>query len=327
MTLYRGETSVKFSIAPMLDWTDRHCRFFHRTLTKEALLYTEMLHANAVLYGPRESLLRFSPQEHPIAVQLGGADAKKLAEASKICEDFGYDEINLNVGCPSDRVQSGAFGACLMRKPVLVGELVDAMKNAVTVPVTVKCRIGVDEQNTQEALDVLGKICISAGVDAFWIHARKAWLEGLSPKQNRNIPPLDYQRVYDFKRDHPQNFVGLNGGITSLDEAIKHLDVIDAVMIGRAAYKFPEMLGAVDHLFYSKKDTNIDFPKIMETMSVYLEQHIKEGGRAIEVVKHMLGLFHGKKGAKKWRQILSNPQEYEKWHHKLLLMAFEVIET
>ncbi len=225
------------AVAPMMDWTDRHCRMFHRQLTSRALLYTEMVTADAVIHGDRERLIGFSPAEHPVAVQLGGADPGKLAEAAAIAADFGYDEINLNVGCPSDRVQSGTFGACLMRAPELVGALVAAMKAAVTVPVTVKCRLGVDEQDPEAALDALADAVAAAGTDAIWVHARKAWLEGLSPRENRDVPPLDYDRVYRLKQRLPGMFVGINGGIATLDEAEGHLAHVDGVMLGRAAYR------------------------------------------------------------------------------------------
>ena len=236
----------------MMDWTDRHCRFFHRQLTRRALLYTEMVVADAVIHGVRERLLGFDPAEHPVALQLGGSDPAKLAEAARIGEAFGYDEINLNVGCPSDRVQSGTFGACLMRTPELVGECVAAMKAAVAIPVTVKCRIGVDEQDPEVALDALADAVFAAGADALWVHARKAWLEGLSPKENRDIPPLDYGRVYRLKAKHPDRFIGINGGIQSLDEARRHLAHVDGVMLGRAAYHTPGLLAEADAAIFGE---------------------------------------------------------------------------
>src|SRR5215218_4118778 len=225
----------KFAVAPMMDWTDRHCRFFHRLLSRRARLYTEMVTTGAVIYGLRERLLGFSPEEHPVAVQLGGSDPKDLAQAAHICADFGYDEINLNVGCPSDRVQDGRFGACLMREPALVGECVAAMKAAVPVPITVKCRIGVDDQDTQAALDALADSVVAAGCDAVAVHARKAWLQGLSPKENRDIPPLDYARVYRLKQARPDLPIAINGGIRSMEEAHEHLRHVDGVMLGRVA--------------------------------------------------------------------------------------------
>src|ERR1700744_2270052 len=237
--------SHRFSVAPMMDWTDRHCRFLHRQLTRHALLYTEMVTTDAILRGNREKLLGFDPREKPVALQLGGSEPAKLDECAKIGEDFGYAEINLNVGCPSDRVQSGRFGACLMREPELVAECVAAMRHAVSIPVTVKCRIGVDDQDPEESLrDVIG-LCARAGVKMFAVHARKAWLQGLSPKENRDTPPLDYDLVYRVKREHPKLTIVINGGIQTLDECEKHLEHVDGVMLGRAAYHSPELLTAV----------------------------------------------------------------------------------
>src|SRR3954452_12105995 len=229
----------RFSIAPMMEWTDRHCRFFHRLLTRGALLYTEMITTGAVLRGNRERLLAFDAAEHPVAVQLGGSDPRALAESARVCADLGYDEINLNVGCPSDRVREGRFGACLMAEPQLVGECVAAMKAAVAVPVTVKCRIGIDEQDPEESLDTLTRVVVAAGVDAGIVHARKAWLDGLSPREKRDIPPLDYDRVYRLKRAWPTLHISINGGIASVEGASKHLAHVDGVMIGRVAYQEP----------------------------------------------------------------------------------------
>ncbi|MBN9058036.1 MAG: tRNA dihydrouridine(20/20a) synthase DusA, partial [Rhizobiales bacterium] len=231
MTQYQRH---KLSVAPMLDWTDRHCRYFHRLLSKEALLYSEMVVAEAILHGDRQRLLEFDPAEQPVALQIGGSDPAKVAEAARIGAEYGYAEINLNVGCPSDRVQSGTFGACLMREPQRVADCVAAMKAAVSIPVTVKCRIGVDDQDPEIALDTLADLVVAAGVDALWVHARKAWLQGLSPKENRDIPPLDYDRVYRLKARLPDLFIGINGGIKTLDEAERHLVHVDGVMIGRA---------------------------------------------------------------------------------------------
>src|SRR3954447_14637952 len=229
----------RFSIAPMMEWTDRHCRLFHRLLTRRALLYTEMITVGAVLRGDRARLLGFDPAEHPVAVQLGGSDPRALAECAAICADLGYDEINLNVGCPSDRVQEGRFGACLMAEPRLVGDCVAAMKAAVALPITVKCRIGIDEQDPDEALDAMTVAVEAAGVDALIVHARKAWLKGLSPRENRDLPPLDYGRVYRLKAAHARLPIVLNGGIPSVEEANKHLEHVDGVMMGRAAYQEP----------------------------------------------------------------------------------------
>ncbi|WP_091912577.1 tRNA dihydrouridine(20/20a) synthase DusA [Mesorhizobium sp. YR577] len=296
---------VRLSIAPMMDWTDRHCRFFHRQLTSRALLYTEMVVADAVIHGARERLLGFSSPEHPIALQLGGSDPAKLAEAARIGEGFGYDEINLNVGCPSDRVQSGTFGACLMKTPALVAECTAAMKAAVKIPVTVKCRIGVDEQDPEPALDALADGVFAAGADALWVHARKAWLEGLSPKENRDIPPLDYDRVYRLKAKNPNRFIGINGGIQTLDESRRHLEHVDGVMLGRAAYHTPGVLIDADAALYGDAARDFDFSTLIETMADYAGRHIAEGGRLGHVTRHMVGLFHGMPGARRFRQILS----------------------
>ena len=295
----------RLSVAPMMDWTDRHCRFFHRQLTGRALLYTEMVVADAVIHGARERLLGFDVAEHPVALQLGGSDPKKLAEAARIGAAFGYDEINLNVGCPSDRVQSGTFGACLMKVPEVVADCVAAMKGAVSVPVTVKCRIGVDEQDPEPALDTLADGVFAAGADALWVHARKAWLEGLSPKENRDIPPLDYGRVYRLKEKHQGRFIGINGGIRSLDEAATHLARVDGVMLGRAAYQTPGILAEVDRRLYGEAEAGIDMPALFAAMADYAAAHIAGGGRLSHVTRHMVGLFQGVPGARAYRQILS----------------------
>lgn len=289
----------------MMDWTDRHCRFFHRQLTRRALLYTEMVVADAVVHGARDRLLGFDAAEHPVALQLGGSEPARLAEAARIGEAFGYDEVNLNVGCPSDRVQSGTFGACLMRTPALVADCVAAMKAAVAVPVTVKCRIGVDDQDPGPALDALAAGVFAAGADALWVHARKAWLEGLSPKENRDIPPLDYDRVYRLKTENPGRFIGINGGIGTLEEAARHLERVDGVMLGRAAYHTPGILAGVDALLAGGPAADFDFAALIETMAGYAAAHIERGGRLCHVTRHMVGLFHGLPGARRWRQMLS----------------------
>ncbi len=289
----------------MMDWTDRHCRFFHRQLTRRALLYTEMVVADAVVHGARDRLLGFDAAEHPVALQLGGSEPARLAEAARIGEAFGYDEVNLNVGCPSDRVQSGTFGACLMRTPALVADCVAAMKAAVVVPVTVKCRIGVDDQDPGPALDTLAAGVFAAGADALWVHARKAWLEGLSPKENRDIPPLDYERVYRLKTENPGRFIGINGGIGTLEEAARHLERVDGVMLGRAAYHTPGILAGVDALLAGEPAADFDFAVLIETMAGYAAAHIERGGRLCHVTRHMVGLFHGLPGARRWRQMLS----------------------
>jgi len=294
-----------FTVAPMMDWTDRHCRSFHRVMSRRARLYTEMVTTGAVLFGPRERLLGFSAAEHPVAVQLGGSDPGELAQAARICADFGYDEINLNVGCPSDRVQNGRFGACLMREPVLVGECVAAMKAAVSLPVTVKCRIGVDEQDTQEALDRLTDHVVAAGCDELTVHARKAWLQGLSPKENRDIPPLDYSRVYRLKQARPDLPVAINGGIRTIPEVHEHLRHVDGVMLGRVAYHEPEILLAVDPELYGEEPPVADAFEAVEAYEPYIAARLAEGERLHAMTRHMLGLFTGRPGARAYRRHLA----------------------
>ncbi|MCK8781064.1 tRNA dihydrouridine(20/20a) synthase DusA [Rhizobium sp. NTR19] len=299
-----------FAVAPMIDWTDRHCRFLHRQLSKQALLYTEMVVADAIIHGPRERLLSYSPEEHPVVLQLGGSDAGKLTEAIRIASEYGYDEINLNVGCPSDRVQSGTFGACLMRDGVHVASLVEAMKKVSPVPVTVKCRIGIDDQEPAEVLPEFLSRMIGAGADAIWIHARKAWLQGLSPKENREIPPLDYALVHRMKRENPHVFIGINGGIGDLTQAREHLAVMDGVMLGRAAYQNAGLLAGVDDLLGSgavdeRCRPEIDWLALRDTMMEYATGVIASGGRLHHVTRHMVGLFQGYVGARRFRQILS----------------------
>ena len=296
---------IRFSVAPMMDWTDRHCRFFHRILSRRTRLYTEMITTGAVIHGPRERLLGFNGEEHPVAVQLGGAQPGALARAARICADHGYDEINLNVGCPSDRVQEGRFGACLMRKPALVGDCVAAMKAAVSVPVTVKCRIGVDDQNTEEALASVAGAVVAARGDALIVHARKAWLKGLSPKENRDVPPLDYGRVYRLKMSHPTLPVSINGGIGSIEEAEAHLAHVDGVMLGRAAYQDPEILLAVDKRFFGLDAPVADAFEAVEAFEPYVAARLAEGVRLHQMTRHILGLFAGRPGARLFRRRLA----------------------
>ena len=300
------DPSLRFSIAPMMDWTDRHCRYFHRLLTRRARLYTEMVVADAVIHGDRTRLLGFSGEEHPLAIQLGGSEPEKLAEAARIAEALGYDEINLNVGCPSDRVQSGTFGACLMLEPATVAAAVAAMKAAVAVPVTVKCRLGVDDQDPEVALDALAAAVLAAGADGLVVHARKAWLKGLSPKENREVPPLDYDRVYRLKARLPGTFVAVNGGIATLAEAAAHLAHVDGVMLGRAAYHTPDILAEVDRVIFGDTAPSPDPRAVVEAMVPYAERVLASGGRLSQVTRHMLGLFHGRPGARQWRRILSS---------------------
>ena len=287
----------------MMDWTDTHCRVLHRLLTRQALLYTEMVTADAVLRGDRARLLGFDASEHPVALQLGGSEPAKLAEATRIAEKFGYDEVNLNVGCPSDRVQSGRFGACLMREPELVAECVGAMRDAVRIPVTVKCRLGVDEQDPEISLRAMIAACAAAGVTLFAVHARKAWLAGLSPKENRDVPPLDYGLVYRIKQEHPELTIVINGGIATLDEAAAHLDHVDGVMIGRAAYQHPAMLAEVDARFFGGKPRAVD--DAVAAYLHYVERKLGEGVPLNAMTKHMLGLFTGRPGARLFRRHLS----------------------
>jgi tRNA-dihydrouridine synthase A len=289
----------------MMDWTDAHCRFFHRLMSRRARLYTEMVTTGAVIHGPRQRLLAFSPQEHPIAVQLGGADPRHLAAAARICADLGYDEINLNVGCPSDRVQNGRFGACLMREPNLVGDCVAAMKAAVAVPVTVKCRIGVDDQDAEEALADLAERVAAAGTDALIVHARKAWLKGLSPKENRDVPPLDYDRVHRLKRSRPTLPVGINGGIRTLGEAKVQLGHVDGVMMGRAAYQEPELLLSVDRELFGEEPPLADAFAAVEAFEPYIARKLAEGVRLSAMTGPLHGLFAGRPGARAFRRQLS----------------------
>ncbi|MEM9706339.1 MAG: tRNA dihydrouridine(20/20a) synthase DusA [Pseudomonadota bacterium] len=302
-----GLTSpYRFCVAPMMDGTDRHCRYFHRILTKRARLYTEMIIADAVIHGDRKKLLDYSQSEHPVVLQLGGAQPDKLREAAAIGEDFGYDEINLNVGCPSDRVQSGTFGACLMQTPALVAECVAAMVDAVRVPITVKCRIGVDDQDPAEALPALVDWVSGAGVQTIIVHARKAWLQGLSPKQNREVPPLDYGLVATLKASRPDLTIVLNGGISSIDECQDHLKVFDGVMLGRAAYGTPAVLRDVDQLLFHDTRPPTTFDAVIGEMDAYIRRMSEaEGVKPHHVARHMAGLFHGEKGARAWRRELS----------------------
>jgi tRNA-dihydrouridine synthase A len=294
----------RFAIAPMMDWTDRHCRNFHRVLTKRALLFTEMVVADAVIRGDREKLLGFEPEEHPVALQIGGSDPAKLAEAARIGAEFGYDEINLNCGCPSDRVQSGAFGACLMREPERVAECVTAMRAVVDVPVTVKCRIGVDDDDPEERLFGFVETVAAAGCEVFTVHARKAWLKGLSPKENRDVPPLDYGLVECLKLARPDLTVILNGGIATLEAARAHLEWADGVMLGRAAYQTPALLGGVDAEVF-RDGPCVSPVEAVERYRPYIARELARGTRLHAITRHMLGLFHGAPGARGWRQVLS----------------------
>jgi len=305
MNEFSNHKPYRFSVAPMMDWTDRHCRFFHRLLTKNTLLYTEMITADAVIFGPRARLLAFDPSEHPVALQLGGSDPKKLKEAAKIGAELGYGELNLNVGCPSDRVQDGRFGACLMREPELVGECVSAMKGSVAIPVTVKCRLGVDDQDTEATLDRFVDLVIAAGSDALIVHARKAWLAGLSPRENRDIPPLDHARVHRLKRRLGNFPVILNGGINTIAEAKGHLAHVDGVMMGRAAYENPGQLLDADPAIFGAQPPAADIAAALEELFPYIENAMREGARLNSITRHLLGLFRAQPGARAFRRHLA----------------------
>ena len=304
-TQYRKINAYRFAVAPMMEWTDRHCRYFHRLLTQRALLYTEMLTTGAVLHGDRARLLRFDPSEHPVAVQLGGCDPDALAAAARICADAGFDEINLNVGCPSDRVRNGRFGACLMAEPALVGACVAAMKAAVAVPITVKCRIGIDDQDPEEALDALADAAVAAGVDRLIVHARKAWLTGLSPRGNRSVPPLDYARVYRLKQRLPALDVVINGGVATVAEAGEHLARLDGVMMGRAAYQEPWRLLDVDPVLFGSPAPVLSARMAAEALIPYVERETAAGVRANSILRHLVGLFYRVPGARAFRRHIS----------------------
>jgi tRNA-dihydrouridine synthase A len=289
----------------MMEWTDRHCRFFHRLLTRRALLYTEMLTTGAVLHGDRSRLLGYDAAEHPVALQLGGSDPRALAQCARIGADLGFDEINLNAGCPSDRVQDGRFGACLMAEPDLVSDCVAAMKAAVAIPITVKCRIGIDEQDPEPALENFAQAVVRAGTDALIVHARKAWLNGLSPKENREIPPLDYERVYRLKRAHQRLPVILNGGIDSVEAALAHLQHVDGAMMGRAAYQEPWRLIAVDPLVFGEASRFTSAKTAAAALMPYIDCELARGTRLHSITRHLHGLFRAVPGARAFRRHLA----------------------
>jgi len=296
----------RFSVAPMIDWTDRHCRYLHRLLTRDALLFTEMITAAAIVHGDAHRHLRLNAEEAPVALQLGGSDPAELAKAIRIAEAFDYAEINLNVGCPSDRVQSGKFGACLMAEPDLVADCVRAMRAATDRPVTVKCRIGIDDQDTEESLDRFADAMVGAGVDALYVHARKAWLKGLSPKENRTIPPLDYDRVHRLRARLSPLPVIINGGIETLEAAEAEMALMDGVMLGRAAYHTPMLLAEVDSRFFGAAASQVSLDAVIEAMAAYADREVAaEGTRINNIARHMLGLANGLPGARQFRQILS----------------------
>ncbi len=319
-------TARRFAIAPMMDWTDRHCRFFHRLLTRRALLFTEMVTSAAVVHGDRERLLGFAAVEHPVAVQLGGSDPRELAEAARIATAFGYDEVNLNVGCPSDRVQSGRFGACLMAEPELVAGCVRAMRDATHLPVTVKCRIGIDAQDTEQSLDGFADAMVAAGVAHLYVHARKAWLKGLSPKENRTIPPLDHARVHRLAARLAPFPVSVNGGIETLDAAEAHLAHVAGVMLGRAAYHEPLLLADVDSRVFGEAERGMDLATLMRAMADYAEGELARGTRLNAITRHMLGLANGRPGARQFRQILSVEAARRGAGPEVLLRALDAVE-
>jgi len=297
--------SATFAVAPMLDWTDRHCRFFHRLISRRALLYTEMVTTGALIHGDHHRFLQFNQAEHPLALQLGGSNPRELAICAKMAEDYGYDEVNLNVGCPSDRVQNGRFGACLMIEPERVADCVAAMCRAVNIPVTVKSRIGVDEHDSYPELVHFIATIAGAGCKTFIVHARKAWLSGLSPKQNRDVPPLRYDIVYQLKQDFPQLEIILNGGVTSLDQAEDMLQQLDGVMVGREAYHNPYLLVEVDRRIFGDTAAGISRQEIIARLIPYIHEQLKTEVRLNSVARHILGLFHGQPGARSWRRYLS----------------------
>jgi tRNA-dihydrouridine synthase A len=302
---YRKIAPWRFCVAPMMDWTDRHCRFFHRLLTRRALIYTEMVTTGAVLHGDRARLIGFDPAEHPVALQLGGSDPAALAQCARIGADFGYDEINLNIGCPSERVQEGRFGACLMAEPALVGDCVAAMKAAVAIPVTVKCRIGIDDQDPEVALATFAAAVVAAGADALIVHARKAWLSGLSPRENRDIPPLDYDIVFRLKAAYPRLPIVLNGGVTTLDGAREHLQKLDGVMMGRAAYQEPWRLLQVDPLLFREPAPFESLKAAALALMPYIERELSRGVRLHSITRHLLGLVQAVPGARAYRRHLA----------------------
>ena len=315
----------KFTVAPMLDWTDRHCRYFHRLLTKQALLYTEMVTTGALLNGDVERHLRFNAFEQPVALQLGGSEPKEMAACTRLAEDYGYAEVNINVGCPSERVQKGAFGACLMAEPHLIADCVAAMQAAVNMPVTVKNRIGIDEQQERDSLFSFVETVAQAGCQTFIVHARKAWLKGLSPKENREIPPLNYALVYELKQAFPQLEIIINGGITTLEQCQHHLQFVDGVMVGREAYHNPWLLAQVDSQLYATPDSFNQRKAVIDAFIPYIEQQLSQGVTLAPMSKPILGLFQGIAGARYWRRYISENAFKPNADSKILLQAMQKI--
>ncbi|MFP4134628.1 MAG: tRNA dihydrouridine(20/20a) synthase DusA [Halothece sp.] len=298
-------TGNPLSVAPMMDRTDRHFRYLMRLITRKTLLYTEMVTIPAIINGDRAKLLDFSPEEHPLALQIGGDDPEKAAECARIAADWGYDEINLNVGCPSDRVKSGNFGACLMAQPEIVAKVVEAMQKAVSLPVTVKHRIGIDERDRYEDMREFVRVVSQAGCQRFTVHARKAWLQGLSPKENRNVPPLRYADVYRLKQEFPHLFIEINGGIKTLSEIKEHLSAVDAVMIGRAAYDNPALFATVDQEIYGEDSTPLTMKEVVQKMLPYIDYWVQRGTKLNRITRHLIHLFNGQPRARLWRQYLT----------------------
>lgn len=315
----------KFTVAPMLDWTDRHCRYFHRLLTKKSVLYTEMVTTGALLHGDPECHLRFNPEEHPVALQLGGSEPQKMAECARLAESYGYDEVNINVGCPSERVQKGAFGACLMAEPDLIAECVSTMQAAVNIPVTVKNRIGIDDQDDYAGLHHFVSTVSQAGCQTFIIHARKAWLKGLSPKENREIPPLRYELVYELKQAFPHLEIIINGGITTLEQCQQHLQHVDGVMVGREAYHNPWLLAQVDSALYGVDDAFQDRKAVLAAFLDYVQAQQAAGVALNHMSRHILGLFQGMPGARAFRRLISENAHKQNAGIELLRDAAEKI--
>ena len=315
-----------FSVAPMLDWTDKHCRYFYRTLSRHALLYTEMVTTGAIIFG-KGDYLSFNSEEHPVALQLGGSDPAAMAQCCAKAQTLGYDEININVGCPSDRVKNGRFGACLMAEPTVVADCIKAMQKEVDIPVTVKCRIGIDDMDEYEDLTRFVCEVADAGCDTFIIHARKAWLQGLSPKENRDIPPLSYPRVYALKQEFPELSISINGGIKTFDDAQQHLSYVDGVMLGREIYANPYLLASVDETFYSDPQPVPTREMVVIKMQNYIRQQLAKGEREWHVARHMLGLFQGQPGGRVWRRYLSQNGTGRNPQSDILLRGFEAVQA
>ena len=320
----KEKLSHRFCVAPMLDWTDSHCRYFHRLLSKNALLYTEMVTTGALIHGNSQRFLQFNSEEQPIALQLGGSNPTDLATCARIAEEFGYNEVNLNVGCPSDRVQNGRFGACLMAEPQLVGDCVAAMQAVVKIPITVKSRIGIDEHDSYEELTYFVETVAKAGCETFIIHARKAWLKGLSPKENREIPPLRYDVVFELKKNFPELEIIINGGITTLAQSAELLDSIDGVMVGREAYQNPYLLAGVDSFLFDDNTSALSREEILFELLTYIQIQLKNGARLNSMTRHILGLFHGEYGARLWRRYLSENACKTTADERVILQAFEL---